>query len=892
MSARRFFGQRGWLLGLAASLGMLVHCTSDRPPPRTLDGLAAMLGRASNTVVDAKDIAWEPSPGFLIETFVGRRVLFLGAPKQGEPRDLYRAHVRITIDGKPIRVTQHRNLTQTPIGDDAALEARGSRAVFATVAYGRIQGISVLELGGVRAEDRPDSAFHRLLQSITAYQETGNLAGLGRTDIVLDVPARQAKLRLDDSSLLVDLGDAGRTLAFDLSRRVVRGAEGGQAYAARAIVQRQHEKPLVLWGVDTVRAEIGPEPIAWLEDKVFGARDSVKRTSYALFTQSAGSNRLKSGSDTIATPILGASKLHDSADSWPPPPVPSLWEQPEPGEGEWEPVTHPFLERLPGADEGQGKPPAYFYQTVIRPDPKRPYSHVQLIAMDMRQLELGMEAGFEDPKPLTGPPGGGRLPREQSVTDRIVATFNGAFKTTHGKYGMMVNGRVLLPPVPGGATITVTDDRRVGLGSWPQSEAIPDDLVSFRQNLDPLVEDGVANPTGRFIWGWQLSGKSVLTQRTALCVTPGGHLYYAFATEIDGPTLGKALRQAGCNYGVHLDMNPGHCGFVYTDILDLRGKQFTLKKAHAEMSLPPDKFVRWSAKDFFYVMVRDPVPHDPSGIQWKPDGGAQPPPAWMPGIFAGKLSIGSLEVEIESFEHGRVDWRVRAGLQEPSVVGAPPTKLDLAGDDKHRVVAAIGLGHTTEATRYGIAFDGKSSLELRAGYATLVIGRGGPLRILPPGRQPQIGPKDEAVQLPLLAEDTKLTSYALTRGPMRLRGAMCTTDGGRVLIARARHDSSDGLASALLRIGCKRVVELDRGSQHPAFMHRTGSPTPPLASYETSVLYAIGRPMLPYAFRWKAEGAIPSRRPTGMDFSPEGKLKPTTAPSDSTDSTGSTDRSP
>jgi hypothetical protein len=884
MTARRFFGQRGWLLGLAASLGLLVHCASERPPPRTLDGLAEMLGRASATVVDAKDIAWEPSPGFVLETFVGRRVLFLGASEQGEPRDLYRAHVRVTLDGKPIRVTQYRNLTQTPIGDDAALEVRGDRGVFATVAYGRIQGISVLELGGVRAEDKPDSWFHRMLQSITAFQETGSLAGLGRTDIVLDVPARQAKLRLDDSSLVVDLGDAGRTLAFDLSRRVVRGAEGGQAYAARAIVQRQHEKPLVLWGVDTVRAEIGPGPIAWLEDKVFGAKDSVKRTTYALFSESAGSNRLKSDLDAIATPILSASKLHDAADSWPPPPVPSLWEQPEPGEGEWEPVVHPFLERLPGADHSHGDPPAYFYQTFIRPDSKRPYSQVQLIAMDMRQLELGMEAGFEDPKPLTGPPGGGRLPREESVTNRIVATFNGAFKTTHGKYGMMVNERVLLPPVAGGATVIVTDDHRIGLGSWPQSEEIPQDIRSFRQNLDPLVEDGVANPTGRFIWGWQLSGKSVLTQRTGLCVTPAGHLYYAFATEIDGPTLGKALRQAGCNYGIHLDMNPGHCGFVYTDIVSLKGKEFTLKKAHPEMGLPPDKFVRWSAKDFFYVMVRDPVPRDPSGIQWKPDGGTQPPPAWMPGIFGGKLSVGTLEVEISAFEPSRVAWRVRAGNQEPTRLDAPPLELDLSEDDKHRVVAAIGLGHTTEATRYGIAFRGKSSLELRSGYATLVAGHDTPLRISPPGRQPQIASHEEAVQLPLLAEDGKLTGYAMTRGPLRLRGALCTTDAGRTLIASARHDSSDGIAAALLRIGCKRVVELDRGSQHPAFLHRTGSSTPPLAGYETSVLYAIGRPMLPRAFRWKAEGAIPSRKPTSMDYSPDGKRKPSAAPNEAIDS--------
>src|SRR6185503_8331676 len=148
-----------------------------------------------------------------------------------------------------------------------------------------------------------------------------------------------------------------------------------------------------------------------------------------------------------------------------------------------------------------------------------------------------------------------------------------------------------------------------------------------------------------YIWGWQLSGKSVLTQRTALCVTPAGHLYYAFALDSDGPTLGKALRQAGCSYGVHLDMNPGHCGFVFTNVADFKGKEFNLKKAHDEMKLAPDRFVRWSPKDFFYVMVRDPVPKDPSGVRWQADGGTQPPPAWLPGIFRGKLMVGNLEIE-------------------------------------------------------------------------------------------------------------------------------------------------------------------------------------------------------------------------------------------------------
>ncbi|MBI3206195.1 MAG: hypothetical protein HYZ29_31960 [Myxococcales bacterium] len=869
MTRSSFLAHRIRLLAVASGLGLAAHCSSARPPPRSLEGLAAMLGQASGSVVAPGDVAWEPSPGWLAEAFFGRRLLFLGAEKVGAPRDVYRARVRVTLDGKPIAVTQVRNLTDTPLGDDTGLDVRGSHATFATLAYGSIQGITVLELAGARREDKPEGAFQRALQSVTAFQQYGSFEGLGRTDIVLEMPATRGRLALDPRELSVDLGEPARALRYDLATRALASRDGGQPYAARADVHRQADKPLVLWGVDTVRAEVGPAPIAWLEEKVFGAKDRFKRTTYQMFGSSGASNTLKEGAGTqqVRAAVLDASKL-DEGESWPPPSIPSIWKETKPGEGEWQPVVLPFLKPMPGASDKGEKPPAYFYKTFFRPDSARPYSEVMLIALDMRQLELGMQAGFEDPKPLTGPAGDGRLPREKAVLDRVVGTFNGAFKTTHGRYGMKVDDRVLIPPVPGGATVMVRKDGAVGLGSWPRSEEIPDDIRSFRQNLDPLVEDGVANPTGRYIWGWQLSGTSVMTQRTALCVTAAGHLYYAFAPEIDGPTLGKALSQAGCSYGIHLDMNPGHCGFVYTDVVDYRAKEFNLKKAHDEMKLDPGKFVRWSAKDFFYVMVRDPVPSDPSGVRWAPDGGLQPPPQWLPGVHRGALKVGNLEVELTSFDAGRAGWRLRAGSKEPRHVGSA-ANAELTGEDSKRAIAAIGLGHTTDATRLGIAFAGAFALDPKPGYATLVAGPGRALTVFAPGETPKLEKADEAVQLPLLAEAGKLTEAARAHGPLRHRGALCVLPSGRVLVASARHDSSDSLAAALMKVGCTRVVELDRGSQHPAFVHRAGGATPPLAAYETSVLYAIGRQMLPHAFRWKAEGSVKSTKPTLFDVSPD-----------------------
>lgn len=852
-------------MGLFGALGLTVQCVSPSPPERSLAGLAGMLAEASRGVVEANSVIWEESPGFLAETLFGRQVLFLAADKPGAPRDVYRARVRLTRDGSPIRVTTVRNLTSTPHGDDVALEASGTRAVFATLAFGRVQAISVLETQGIREGDLPASLLDRLLLRLSSLQESGSTSGVGRTDIVLDVPARFAELKLDAGRLVIDFAERGRELAFDLEERLLRGVDGGEPYAARALPRAHGSKPLLLWTVDTVRAEVGPEPIAWLERVVFGARDSVRRTTYSIFASSE-SRVLRADAEQARARVLDAATLPSAEDTWPPPRIPSVWKETQSGEGTWEPVIHGFLKPMRGIVPEAGPPPPYFYKTYIRPDPARPYSKVLLIALDMRQLELGMQAGWEDPKPTTGPTGEGRLPRDPRLFQRVVATFNGAFKTTHGEYGMMVQRRVLLPPVKGGATVVVNEAGEVGLGSWPQTLEIPKELVSYRQNLDPLVEDGVANPTGRRIWGWQLEGTSVMTQRTALCVTNAGHLYYAFATEIDGKTLGKALEQAGCSYAIHLDMNPGHCGFVYADVRDPKTGDMTLRLAHDEMRIVPDKYARWSSKDFFYLMVRDATPRAGDSFRWVPDAGVQPPPAWLPGIFTGTVTLGNLAIQLVSIEKGRVDYRVRTGALEADGVGQKQVGRGFDDRDAERVVGAIGLGHTTERSRFGLAYGSDELLPLQAESATLILEDGRfPTVTLPGEGHRVLKAGQQAVQLPLLAREGELLDRARERGDLRARAAFCVTAEGRALFAELRHDSSDALAAALLQMGCRDVLELNRGSHHPGFFHRVGTPTPPLQAYEASALYLLGRPMIPHAFRWKAAGSTPSTKVTSYD---------------------------
>jgi hypothetical protein len=817
-----------------------------------------MLGRRAQGRVDSKDVAWEPGRGLVTESLCGRRVLFLAAHGPSGERDLYRALVRVTPEGQPVEAVEVTNLTETPLGDDAGLEVRGHSAAFATTAFGRVQGVTVLDLNGVPSATRPASIVGRVLLALSSLHRTGSLVGIGRTDVVFDAPVRAARLVLSPPRLEVDVEAPSDSIVLDLDTGVLAGRPGeGESRGPRVVRQDYRGRNSIAWSVDIARSALGASPIAWVERLLFGARDLMKRAGSKAFGWS-GESRLKKGAPAPAAHVLTPAELSGVDTGWPPAPIPSLWEIPKPGEGRWAAVSRPYLPRPPS--EAGDAAPAYFYTTFIRPDPDRPYTEVLLIAMDMRQLELGMEGGYEEPEPLVGPPGTGKIPRDRAVLPRVVAAFNGAFKAEHGEYGMMVNRRILLPPLPGAATVVVTR-QGTGFGTWPASKEIPGDVVSFRQNLDPLVDGSVVNPAGRNVWGWQIAGETSLTERTALCLTPAGHVYFAWGRDITGGRLARALKQAGCDYAMHLDMNPRHCGFVFMHATSADPKEGHFELADSGMSVSPSRYLIGSDKDFFYVMLRSSAPDDASAAAWSPSPGAQPPPTWIPAVSEAHEELGELDVRVVGFEAGRVDWIVRAGTEEPSSGGARPKKIGLEPELEGRVVAAVGLGHTTDALRYGLSFDGAASLDLRQTYATVALAPGRAPRIIPPGARPLLSKTEEAVQLPLLAEGGVVDTRASDRGGLRLRGAMCVTDSGRVLVAVGRHDSSDPLASTLVLSGCRRVVGLDRGSRHAAFVSRAGTADAPRSHYETSVLYALARPMTPHTFRFPSATDAPFDAP-------------------------------
>jgi hypothetical protein len=405
--------------------------------------------------------------------------------------------------------------------------------------------------------------------------------------------------------------------------------------------------------------------------------------------------------------------------------------------------------------------------------------------------------------------------------------------------------------------VIVTRDQRVGLGTWGAGHEVggvedvdAKDIVSFRQNLDPLVDSDKVNPTGRTQWGFTLPGTTMQTERSGLCVTTAGHLLYAWGDDVSATTLGKAMKMGGCIYGMHLDMNPHHTGLAFTAITEIKGKNYKAELLSTQMEISPDRYIEYAPKDFFYVLLHDPAPPPIDGADLSPDPGVQPAPAWAPGVWRARVH----GIELTWIDGGRAQFRLRAGKKEPGLANAD-TELD--SDDAHRVVLAALLGTSPLKRPRGLSTAGKvahagSGAE---GWGLLVADADGSLSIEPDARA--LPARGDAAEVPLLFIGDRTEIGAAARAS-HATVALGITPADAVVVARGGR--AEDLASALATAGCTRAVLLDRGVAPAPTLHRAGTDSAPRAHYDETALYALGAPLRPRGFRFAATKAAPPAR--------------------------------
>jgi hypothetical protein len=593
------------------------------------------------------------------------QLILFRAHEPESPADLWVGEAVIAPDGRVADLSGLHNLTRTSSADESQPFLHGNWALCARSIDGELVGLELFDLASEPPPERGGLA--KLQRGITNLQQTGRFRGIGKRTYTFSTHAKSVEIHQDLGRFVVNL-DGARVVIDPALERPIEGAGLLEVRTRPTTVG-----DLVPWLVDTAReiSWVGPERIAWLENKVFALRDHAKQAYHSV---SPVDHAKEAAEELGLAPQAQQPQEQEKVErlaipnpdsGWPPDAIAPVITPELVGEGKWRAIVDdPDARVLPG-----GKP--VFYQTFLRADPERTWARIYLTIWDPRLVQLNIVAGTQEPVSATGETGRGSIPRDKQTLTRLVGAFNGGFQAVHGEFGMMAEGRVYLPPKPWSATVAVFEDGRVGMGSWPgpsdrragYDEAravaeIPAGMVAYRQNLTSLVEDGRFNPWGRWWWGAapQQKSEQTLTQRSALCATREGFMVYAWGDSASPEALGAALLSARCLRAMHLDMNSGHSGFEFYNVIapdearlaagpganfryegalpELPGYLLRARKGVTAMGMPLPRYIHPDPRDYFYLTLKPGIETMPAPGEVSALSSADLPHAGWPPVFA------------------------------------------------------------------------------------------------------------------------------------------------------------------------------------------------------------------------------------------------------------------
>jgi hypothetical protein len=188
---------------------------------------------------------------------------------------------------------------------------------------------------------------------------------------------------------------------------------------------------------------------------------------------------------------------------------------------------------------------------------------------------------------------------------RLVATFNAGFKMQDSHGGWWTTESHAVPLVDGRASAVINRYGVVRIGEWNKTVRMSPDVVAVRQNLDPVIVGGrivaglTSNADGR--WG-SVRSQFQYTWRSGLGTDARGNLIYVAGQGLTLPTLAVAMRQAGIQDGMELDI---HAAMVSLGIEHPQsGGSISSRRLLGSMTSPEDRYLVDDQRDFFYVVAR------------------------------------------------------------------------------------------------------------------------------------------------------------------------------------------------------------------------------------------------------------------------------------------------
>lgn len=259
------------------------------------------------------------------------------------------------------------------------------------------------------------------------------------------------------------------------------------------------------------------------------------------------------------------------------------------GEGVW--INRP-LTLFPGKE--------VMAYTFVRPDPTRPYAFVTLMQVDMKGMTLAAVAGTAQPGGPIGNPGPGKIPADIVAGGSLIAAFDGGFQYRDGEYGMIVNGKTIVPLKQDVGTLVGYKDGTIKIVNYTGQD-LGKNIAFIRQNCPILVENGqvfALNERNKKLWGRTFNA-DIYTWRSGIGITKDGNLIYAVGNNLGPESLASALQMAGAGNAIQLDINPF---WVRFNIFEPNGTgSYSTSTLIRNLKDGSKEYLNGYSKDFFFL---------------------------------------------------------------------------------------------------------------------------------------------------------------------------------------------------------------------------------------------------------------------------------------------------
>ena len=263
------------------------------------------------------------------------------------------------------------------------------------------------------------------------------------------------------------------------------------------------------------------------------------------------------------------------------------------------PLTPPALPAIPHEGRFVSTNPGtnVVQYTYVRPDAVHT-SYLATVMVIDHSARLVLHPGTQEPGGAHTWSVPSRItPREETG---LLATFNGGFKLADAQGGYADHGTIAGHLVDGAASLVIGTDGHARIGTWGSDVSMTPDVAYVRQNLRPLISNGVVatdlNHKVQSSWGTTVGG-GVAVWRSGLGQTANGDLVYVAGDALTVQSLADLLARAGAVNAMQLDINPS-----WVSVMSYSGTAPHLV-AHrlGTFSRPASRYLQTSTRDFVAV---------------------------------------------------------------------------------------------------------------------------------------------------------------------------------------------------------------------------------------------------------------------------------------------------